>query len=104
MMLFRLDTVILSLMATLAAVGRYGAAYRLLEASLFITYALMGAFVPMYTYLDEDSEPTVGGAFVVTTGAVDQVAQALHGSSPRPGQPRARPRRAPRRAGRAARS
>ena len=62
-MLFRLDTVILSLMATQAAVGRYGAAYRLLEASLFITYALMGAFVPMYTYLDDKSEPTVGGAF-----------------------------------------
>ncbi len=62
-MLFRLDTVVLSLMATQAAVGRYGAAYRLLEASLFITYALMGAFVPMYTYLDDKSEPTVGGAF-----------------------------------------
>ena len=44
-MLFRLDTVILSLMATQAAVGRYGAAYRLFEATLFITYALMGAFV-----------------------------------------------------------
>ncbi len=62
-MLFKLDTVILSLMATAAAVGRYGGAYRLLESSLFITYALTGAFAPMYTYLGSDTEPTVGGAF-----------------------------------------
>ena len=59
-MLFRLDAVILSLLATEAAVGRYGGAYRLLEASMFIVYALMGAFTPMYTYLGRDTEPTVG--------------------------------------------
>ena len=62
-LLFKLDAVILSLMATQAAVGRYGAAYRLLESSLFITFALTGAFAPMYTYLDSNSEPTVGAAF-----------------------------------------
>jgi O-antigen/teichoic acid export membrane protein len=62
-LLFKLDAVILSLMATQVAVAVYGGAYRLLEASLFITYALTGAFAPMYTYLDRDSEPTVGAAF-----------------------------------------
>ena len=62
-MLFKLDAVILSLLATSAAVGIYGGAYRLLEASLFITYALTGAFAPMYTYLERDSEPTVGAAY-----------------------------------------
>ncbi len=62
-LLFKLDAVILSLMATQAAVGVYGAAYRLLESSLFITFALTGAFAPMYTYLTAHSEPTVGAAF-----------------------------------------
>jgi O-antigen/teichoic acid export membrane protein len=61
--LFRLDTVILSLMATQAAVALYGGAYRLLEASMFVIYALMGAFTPMYTYLGTHTEPTVGAAF-----------------------------------------
>ena len=61
--LFKVDAVILSLMATEAAVGRYGGAYRLLEATFFITFALTGAFAPMYTYLDRDSEPTVQAAF-----------------------------------------
>jgi O-antigen/teichoic acid export membrane protein len=62
-LLFKLDAVILSLMATQAAVALYGGAYRLLESSLFITYALTGAFAPMYTYLGRDTEPTVGAAF-----------------------------------------
>jgi O-antigen/teichoic acid export membrane protein len=60
--LFKLDAVILSLMATSAAVGIYGGAYRLLESSLFITYALTGAFAPMFTYLGSGTEPTVGSA------------------------------------------
>ena len=62
-LLFRLDAVILSLMATEAAVGRYGAAYRLLESTLFISWALNGAFVAMYAYLGRDTEPTVGAVF-----------------------------------------
>jgi O-antigen/teichoic acid export membrane protein len=62
-MLFKLDAVILSLIATSAAVGIYSGAYRLLESTLFITYALVGAFAPMYTYLKRDSEPTIGAAF-----------------------------------------
>ena len=62
-MLFKLDAVILSLIATSAAVGIYSGAYRLLESTLFITYALVGSFAPMYTYLARDSEPTIGSAF-----------------------------------------
>ncbi len=50
-------------MATQAAVGLYGGAYRLLESSLFITYALTGAFAPMYTYLGPETEPPIGATF-----------------------------------------
>jgi len=52
-----LDTLILSLLATQAAVGRYGAAYRLFESTLFISFAMVGAFSAMYTYLGPRSDP-----------------------------------------------
>jgi O-antigen/teichoic acid export membrane protein len=58
-MLAMLDTLILSLLATQAAVGRYGAAYRLFESTSFISYALVGAFSAMYTYLRHDSDPSL---------------------------------------------
>ncbi len=62
-LLFKLDAVILSFMAAEAAVGRYGAAYRLLEATLFIGWALNGAFGAMYAYLGRDTDPTVGSVY-----------------------------------------
>src|SRR5438552_12065206 len=62
-LLFRIDAVILSLMATTAAVGRYGSAYRLFESTFFLTYALAGAFAPMYTYLERDSDPPIQSVF-----------------------------------------
>ena len=63
LLLFRLDAVILSLLATQTAVGRYGSAYRLLESTLFVAWALEGAFTAMYAYLGRDSDPTVGSVF-----------------------------------------
>ncbi|MEA2480880.1 MAG: hypothetical protein QOJ07_2802 [Thermoleophilaceae bacterium] len=62
-LLFRLDAVILSLMAVDAAVGRYGAAYRLFESTMFLTFALNGAFLPMFAYLGPDTQPTLGAIF-----------------------------------------
>jgi O-antigen/teichoic acid export membrane protein len=62
-LLFRIDAVLLSLIATTAAVGRYGSSYRLFESTFFLTYALGAAFAPMFTYLERDSEPTVQGVF-----------------------------------------
>lgn len=62
-MLFKLDAVILSVLAAEAAVGRYGAAYRLLESTMFIGWALNGAFVAMFAYLGRDTDPTVGSIF-----------------------------------------
>jgi O-antigen/teichoic acid export membrane protein len=61
--LARIDAVLLSLLATQAVVGLYGAAYRLLEATLFIPIALQGAFAAMFTYLDDRSDPTISAAF-----------------------------------------
>ncbi len=54
-LLARVDTLILSLLATQAAVGRYGAAYRLFESTLFVSFALVGAFSAMFTYLGADA-------------------------------------------------
>lgn len=59
----RADAVLLSAFATTAVVGLYGAAYRLLEATLFISSALVGAFTAMFTYLDEHSEPAIRPVF-----------------------------------------
>jgi O-antigen/teichoic acid export membrane protein len=50
-------------MATSAAVGRYGAAYRLIDSTLFITFSLNTAFAPMYAYLGSDTTPTIQSLF-----------------------------------------
>jgi O-antigen/teichoic acid export membrane protein len=62
-MLARMDTLILSVIATQAAVGRYGAAYRLFESTFFITYALVGSFSAMYAYLGPGSDPPLRFVF-----------------------------------------
>jgi O-antigen/teichoic acid export membrane protein len=62
-LLAKADALILALLATQAAVGIYGAAYRLFESTLFVPYALAGAFAAMYTYLSRDSQPTLGAAY-----------------------------------------
>jgi O-antigen/teichoic acid export membrane protein len=62
-MLFRADAVLLSLMATQVAVGLYGAAYRLFEATTFLSYAVSFAFQPMFSYLGKDSNPSIGSVF-----------------------------------------
>lgn len=61
--LTKVDTVILSILASSSAVGLYGAASRLYESSFFITFSLNGAFLAMYTYLTPTSEPTIGDVF-----------------------------------------
>ncbi len=58
-LLAKVDVVILSLLATEAAVGRYGGAYRLLEATFFLTSSVNGAFAAMYTYLGPTSDPSL---------------------------------------------
>ena len=55
-LLAKVDALILAVLTTQAAVGIYGAAYRLFESTLLVPYALAGAFSAMYTYLGHDSE------------------------------------------------
>jgi O-antigen/teichoic acid export membrane protein len=62
-LLTKVDAIVLSLLATQAAVGLYGAASRLYEASWFVTFSLNAAFQAMFTYLTPGSEPTVGAVF-----------------------------------------
>lgn len=62
-LLFKIDTVILSLIAVQAAVGRYGAAYRLIDSTMFLTVAVAGAFIAQYAYLNSESQPTLQTAF-----------------------------------------
>jgi O-antigen/teichoic acid export membrane protein len=63
LVLGKVDVVILSLMASDSVVGIYGAAYRLLEATGFLTTSMVGAFSAQYTYLGPDTRPTVRGVF-----------------------------------------
>jgi O-antigen/teichoic acid export membrane protein len=50
-------------MASTAVVGTYGAAYRLLEATLFIPLSLSTAFSAMFTYLGPRTEPTIQAVY-----------------------------------------
>jgi O-antigen/teichoic acid export membrane protein/peptidoglycan/xylan/chitin deacetylase (PgdA/CDA1 family) len=59
-LLTKTDTIVLSLLASHAAVGLYGAASRLYESSFAVTYSINGAFIAMFTYLSRTSVPTVG--------------------------------------------
>lgn len=61
--LARADVVLLSLLVAAAVVGRYGAAYRLLESTFFVSLVLTASFSAMFTYLDRESDPTVQAVF-----------------------------------------
>jgi O-antigen/teichoic acid export membrane protein len=50
---FRFDMVLLALLTASAVVGAYGAAYRMLEATLFLVWSIGYAVVPMYSYLQD---------------------------------------------------
>lgn len=57
--IFRFDTVLLGAMAASAVVGDYGAAYRMLEATLFIAWSVGYAVMPMYSYLRDHGNLTL---------------------------------------------
>ncbi len=58
-----MDAVILSVISTATAVGIYGGAYRLLEATFFMTQAVSGAFSARFAYLSPTTEPSVAEVF-----------------------------------------
>ena len=57
---FRVDAMILSLIKGNAEVGLYGAAYQLLEATLFLSYAFVAAVLPTLARLDRGTRPSLG--------------------------------------------
>ena len=61
--LFRIDTSMLAVFKPPADVGQYGAAYRLLEASLFVTWSVNAAVLPVLSRLSSESRPSVGFVF-----------------------------------------
>ena len=58
--LFRIDTVMLAAFEPDAVVGHYGAAYRLFETTLFLSWAVGAAVYPLLSRSSRASEPPVG--------------------------------------------
>jgi O-antigen/teichoic acid export membrane protein len=61
--LFRLDIPLLAFFESNAVVGEYGAAYRLLDITLFIAFAVGAAAYPVFCKLTPYSKPNVGFVF-----------------------------------------
>jgi O-antigen/teichoic acid export membrane protein len=60
LLLSRIDTTMLQLFTSSSEVGQYGAAYRLLETTAFVTWAVNTAVIPPMSRLNPRSEPPVG--------------------------------------------
>lgn len=58
--LFRIDTVMLAAYESKSVVGDYSAAYRLFEATLFVSWSVGAAVYPVFSRLTPSSEPSVG--------------------------------------------
>ena len=61
--LFRIDTAMLAAFEPKAVVGDYGAAFRLLEATLFVAWSVGAAVYPVFSRLTTTSEPPVGPVY-----------------------------------------
>lgn len=61
--LFRVDTAILQLLKSPDVVGDYGAAYRLFEATLFVSWAVTSATYPVMARLTMRTEPSIRSVF-----------------------------------------
>ena len=59
-LLAKIDTTMLAIFKSAEEVGRYGAAYRLLETTAFVTWAVNTAVLPTMTRLTPTSAPTIG--------------------------------------------
>ncbi len=62
-MLLRIDATMLSLMEGEEAVGIYGAGYRLLESTLFLSFAFVSSVVPTLSRLTRETTPTIAAAY-----------------------------------------
>jgi O-antigen/teichoic acid export membrane protein len=61
--LFRIDTVMLAAFEPEEVVGQYGAAYRLFETTLFLSWAVGAAVYPVFSRSSRTSDPPVGGVY-----------------------------------------
>jgi O-antigen/teichoic acid export membrane protein len=61
--LFRVDTAMLAAYEPDSVVGNYGAAYRLVEATLFLSWSVGAAVYPVFSRLRPDSDPPVTAVF-----------------------------------------
>lgn len=61
--LFRIDTSMLAAFKPKDVVGNYGAAYRLLEATLFVSWSVGAAVYPVFSRLTTTSDPPVGAVY-----------------------------------------
>jgi O-antigen/teichoic acid export membrane protein len=61
--LFRVDTAILAALESEAVVGQYGAAFRLFEATLFVSWSVGTAAYPVYSRLTRTTEPPLASVF-----------------------------------------
>ena len=68
--LFRADTAMLALYEPTRIVGDYGAAYRLFETTLFITWGVTAGVYPVLVRLTPTSDPTVGAVWERATKLV----------------------------------
>ncbi len=68
--LFRVDATMLGLMKDDDAVGLYSSAYRLLESTLFVSYAFTAAALPTLSRLSRSSEPTIAEASTLSLKAI----------------------------------
>jgi O-antigen/teichoic acid export membrane protein len=57
--LFRVDTAMLAAFDTPEVVGNYGAAYRLLETTLFLSWSIGAAVYPVFSRLSRSSQPPI---------------------------------------------
>jgi O-antigen/teichoic acid export membrane protein len=60
LLLSRIDTTMLQLFTNSTEVGQYGAAYRLLETTAFVTWSVNTAVIPTMSRLNPRSNPPVG--------------------------------------------
>jgi O-antigen/teichoic acid export membrane protein len=61
--LFRIDSAMLAAFESNSVVGDYGAAYRLFESTLFLSWSVGAAVYPVFSRLRPDSEPPVAFVF-----------------------------------------
>lgn len=67
--LARVDIVLLASFTNTSTVGLYGAAYRLFEGTLFLSWTLGAATYPVLSRLRRDTVPTIGEAYALACKA-----------------------------------